>query len=298
MTGRTVGVGGLELKNPVILASGILGTTGASLRRIASCGAGAVVTKSVGVKKSTGYPGPVIVETDCGFLNAVGLSNPSYGEFAAEISQAKGEVPVVASIFGKDAGEFVEVAEGLSCADAFELNLSCPHAKGFGAEIGTDPKLVEMIVSSVKNAVSVPVWAKLTPNITDITEIGVAAQSGGADAVVAINTVRGMAIDVGSGSPILSNRFGGLSGPCIRPIAVKCIYDLYESLEIPVIGVGGIYCAEDAIELIMAGASAVQIGSALNGSIEVLREVGDGIFKFIESKGLSLEDITGLAHEV
>ena len=176
--------------------------------------------------------------------------------------------------------------------------MSCPHAKGYGAEIGKDPKLVEKIVSSLKDAVSVPVWAKLTPNITDITDIGVAAQSGGADAVVAINTVRGMAIDVNSGRPMLSNRFGGLSGPCIKPIAVKCVYDLYESLDIPVIGVGGVSSAEDALELMMAGASAVQIGSALNDSIEILREVNDGILRFIESKDASLEDIVGLSHEV
>ncbi|MDY6965555.1 MAG: dihydroorotate dehydrogenase, partial [Halobacteriota archaeon] len=266
--------------------------------RVASCGAGAVVTKSIGVSPNHGYPGPVSVQTECGFLNAMGLPNPSYKEFASELQEAKGDVPVIVSIFGRDADEFVEVARGLGGADAFELNVSCPHAKGYGSEIGSDPGLVEKITESMKESADVPVWVKLTPNVTDIVKIGVAAQSGGADAVVAINTVRGMAIDIDSGHPILSNRFGGLSGPGIKPIALKCVYDLYAALDIPIIGVGGISSPEDALEFMMAGANAVQIGSAVYNKIEIFKEVADGMMGYLEGKGYSLQDIIGLAHEV
>jgi len=198
---------GLKLANPTILAAGILGSTGASLLRVAGSGAGAVVTKSIGRLPNSGHPNPSMVKIECGFLNALGLPNPGYQQYREELVTAKkGSVPVIASIFGENASEFVEVALGLcDLADGIELNLSCPHADRYGASIGIDPYLVRDITSAVKEAVDIPVWAKLTPNVTDITEIGLAAQEGGADAVVAINTVRAMAIDIESGFPILGN---------------------------------------------------------------------------------------------
>jgi dihydroorotate dehydrogenase (NAD+) catalytic subunit len=289
---------GLNLKNPLMLAAGIMGTTGDSLKRIAQAGAGAVVTKSIGTEPRSGHSNPSMVEVDCGYLNAMGLPNPSYKDFQNEIDVARdGGVPVIASIFGGCSLDFSEIAKSLD-ADAFELNVSCPHAHGYGAEIGTDPALVEDITHAIKTAVSVPVWVKLTPNVTDIKSIGLAAQHGGADAVVAINTVRGMAIDIESGYPILGNKFGGLSGRAIKPVTVKCVYDLYEVLDIPVIGVGGISDWRDAVEVIMAGAKAVQIGSAVGNNINIFNDISSCMEAFLEEKEWKLDEIYGMAHEV
>ncbi len=295
---------GLELKNPTILAAGVLGTTGASLCRVArEGGAGAVVTKSIGPEPKYGHPNPSMVKLGCGFLNAMGLPNPSYAEFVQELEIAKKDsgVPVIASIFGGNPGEFAEVAKGLlpGLPDAFELNVSCPHAEGYGAAIGSDPCLVEAVTAAVKDVTDLPVWVKLTPNVADITAIGKAAEAGGADAVVAINTVKGMAIDIESGYPVLGNRSGGLSGAAVKPVAVKCVYDLYAALEVPVVGVGGVSSWQDAVELMMAGASAVQVGSAVYERLDVFSEISSGIESFLERKGYSdAKEIIGLAHEV
>jgi dihydroorotate dehydrogenase (NAD+) catalytic subunit len=289
---------GIPLKNPLMLAAGIMGTTGGSMKRIAKAGSGALVTKSIGLEPKSGHSNPSMVEVDCGYLNAMGLPNPSYKNFQHEIDTAKeGGVPVIVSIFGGCALDFSEIA-GAIHADAFELNVSCPHAHGYGAEIGTDPALVEDITRAVKNTVDVPVWVKLTPNVTNIKSIGLAAQKGGADAVVAINTVRAMAIDIESGYPILGNKFGGLSGRAIKPVAVKCVYDLYEALDIPVIGVGGISDWKDAVEFIMAGAQAVEIGSAIGNNINIFNEISSGMETFLANKGWKLEDIYGMAHKL
>ncbi len=289
---------GLKLKNPLILAAGIMGTTGGSLKRTAEGGAGAVVTKSIGIEPKSGHSNPSMVEVDCGYLNAMGLPNPSYKNFQHEIDIAReGGVPVIASIFGASADEFSEIA-GSVRADAFELNVSCPHACGYGAQVGSDTFLVEDITKAVKSATSVPIWVKLTPNVTDIKSIGLAAQRGGADAVVAINTVRAMAIDIESGYPILGNKFGGLSGKAIKPVAIKCVYDLYEALDIPVIGVGGVSDWRDAVEFIMAGARAVQIGSAVGNNINIFNEISSCMEAFLGEKGWTLDEIYGMAHEV
>jgi dihydroorotate dehydrogenase (NAD+) catalytic subunit len=295
-------VTGIELENPTILAAGIMGTTGASLARVAKEGAGAVVTKSIGPEPKEGHKNPSMMDLGYGFLNAMGLPNPSYPDFKNELSIAKKEsgIPVIASIFGGTEEEFVEVAQGLleSNPDVFELNVSCPHALGYGASVGSNPDAVESITAAVKDAVDIPVWVKLTPNVTDIVSIGDAAQRGGADAVVAINTVKGMAIDIESGYPILGNRFGGLSGKAVKPVAVKCIYDLYTALDMPVIGVGGVYTWQDAIEMMMAGATAVQIGSAVHEGIEVFSSISTGIDNFVAEKGYKdITDVIGLAHE-
>jgi len=295
---------GLELKNPTILAAGILGTTGASLCRAArEGGAGAVVTKSIGPMPKTGHPNPSMVRLDCGFLNAMGLPNPSYPGFLQELEIAKKDsgVPVIASIFGGTVAEFTEVAEGLlpGKPDVFELNVSCPHAEGYGAAVGTNPCLVEAITAAVKDVVNVPVWVKLTPNVSDIMCVGTAAESGGADAVVAINTLKGMAIDIESGYPVLGNRSGGLSGKAVKPVAVKCVYDLYTALEIPIIGVGGVSSWQDAVEMMMAGASAVQIGSAVYDRVDIFSEISIGIEAFLQRKGYSnVKRLIGLSHEM
>lgn len=295
MPSLTVHAGGLTLKNPVMLAAGVLGTTGASLRRAALAGAGGVVTKSLGSVPREGHHGPTIVHVECGLLNAMGLPNPSYKEFQEEIDFAKtGGAPVVASIFGSSAEEFAGIARSLK-ADAFELNLSCPHAEKYGAELGRYPDLVESVTGAVKAAADAPVWVKLTPNTADIVELGLAAQRGGADAVVAINTLKAMAIDIETGYPILGNRFGGLSGPAIKPVAVRAVYDLAMRLEIPVIGVGGVSCWEDAVEMIMAGAGAVQIGTALQRGYGIFEEITTGLARYLERKSLTPEDLRGMA---
>jgi dihydroorotate dehydrogenase (NAD+) catalytic subunit len=294
MPSLSVDAGGLTLRNPVLLAAGILGTTGASLRRAAQAGAGGVVTKSVGSVPREGHPGPTVVQVECGLLNAMGLPNPSYKDFQDEIETAKtGGVPVVASIFGSSAEEFAKIARGLK-ADAFELNLSCPHAEKFGAELGRYPDLVESVTGAVKAASNVPIWVKLTPNTAEIVELGLAAQRGGADAVVAINTLKAMVIDIETGYPILGNRFGGLSGSAIKPVAVRCVYDLASNLEIPVIGVGGITSWEDVVEMIMAGASCVQVGTALMRGYGIFEEFNVGLAGYLERKSLTLDELCGL----
>ncbi len=298
MPSLSVDVGGLRLKNPVMLAAGILGTTGASLRRAALAGAGGVVTKSLGSAPREGHPGPTVVQVECGLLNAMGLPNPSYREFQEEIEIARtGGVPVVASIFGSSPEEFAQIARGLR-ADAFELNLSCPHAENYGSELGRFPAMVEAVTGAVKAAADAPVWVKLTPNTADIVELGLAAQRGGADAVVAVNTLKAMAIDIESGRPILGNRFGGLSGLAIKPVAVRCVYELAARLEIPVIGVGGVGDWEDAVEMMMAGASAVQVGTALLKGYGVFEEITSGLARFLERKSLDLEELCGMALRV
>jgi len=293
---------GMHLKNPTILAAGIMGTTGASLIRMGREGAGAVVTKSIGPQAKDGHSNPSMVKLDCGYLNAMGLPNPSYEAFLPELEKAKNKagVPVIASIFGGNPEEFHMVAEGLipGKPDAFELNVSCPHAMGYGASVGTDPAMVKAVTSAICEVTDIPVWVKLTPNVTDIVTIGKAAQAGGADAVVAINTVRGMAIDIHSGYPVLGNRFGGLSGEAVRPVAVKCVYDLYANLDIPIIGVGGISTWQHAVEMIMAGSSAVQIGSGLYEGMNVFSDINAGINRFLKEHGYTkTEDITGIAHK-
>ncbi len=295
MPSLCIHAGGLNLRNPVLLAAGILGTTGASLRRAGQAGAGGVVTKSLGSSPREGHRGPTIVPVECGLLNAMGLPNPSYRDFQEEIEKARGGgVPVIASIFGSSAAEFAQIARGLD-ADAFELNLSCPHAENYGSELGRYPDLVESVTGAVKAASHVPVWVKLTPNTADILELGLAAQRGGADAVVAINTLKAMAIDIETGYPILGNCLGGLSGPAVKPVAVRCVYELAGRLEIPVIGVGGMATWEDAVEMIMAGASALQVGTALQRGYGIFEEITSGLARYLERKSMTLEDLIGLA---
>ena len=293
---------GLKLANPTMLASGILGYTGLSLKTVINAGAGAVVTKSMGLEARTGYPNPTVVQTDCGLLNSMGLPNPGITHFKEEMKQLKSTgVPIILSIYGYLAKDFVEVvksAAGMG-ADAVELNVSCPHVRKAGAEIGCDPILLTEIIKHVKKAVNVTMIVKLTPNVANISEIARAAEKAGADAITAINTVKAMCIEIETARPLLANKFGGLSGPAIKPIAVRCIYDIYKSVDIPVIGCGGVTSWQDALELIFSGASAVQIGTAIAfKGPKVFSQVTEGIDAYIKRKGYkSVKDIVGLAHK-
>lgn len=286
-----VTLGGVALDNHLILAAGILGTTGSSLARMLSLGAGGVVTKSIGPYPRDGHAGPCLAILDDGILNSMGLPNPSE-EFVDEVAPLQ-KKPVIVSIFGGNPDEFSLVAGWFKGKVAgFELNLSCPHAEGYGAAIGTDPALVEACTRAVSST-GVPTWVKLTPNVTDITLIGKAAERGGAGAIVAINTVRAMRISTGLKRPILGNRYGGLSGRAVFPVAVRCVYELYEACKIPVIGCGGVSSSDNVIEMMMAGASAVEIGSAVLENVQVFETIKSELYK---KDGLVPKEIIGCAH--
>lgn len=286
-----VQAGGVDLNNHLILAAGVLGTTGASLRRVLSLGAGGVVTKSIGPFPNEGHAGPCLVVMEGGILNAMGLPNPSM-EFLDELIPLQGE-PVVVSVYGGNPEEFASVAGWFAGkARGIELNLSCPHAAGYGAALGADPWLVEKCTRAVAD-LGIPVWVKLTPNVTDITECGRAAERGGAQAIVAINTVKAMRISTGMRRPILGNRVGGLSGKSIFPIAIRCVYELYETCSIPIIGCGGVSSAEDVVEMMMAGATAVQIGSAVLSDPLIFEHIAADLYS---ADGDQPADLVGCAH--
>ncbi len=295
-------ISSLIMPNPTMLASGILGSSASMLRKVADSGAGAVVTKSVGLKPSSGYPNPTLIQVDCGLLNAIGLPNPGIHRFTEEIKDLRDlKIPLIVSVFGFSPEEYAEAAE-IACdagANAIELNLSCPHVKGTGSEIGQDPEMVKRVVRLVKGSISRPVFAKLTPNAASIDALAEAAASEGADAITAINTIRAMAIDIETCMPILANKFGGLSGAAIKPIAVRCIYEIYRAVDIPIIGCGGIRTWMDAVEFMLAGASAVQIGSAISlEGLSVFKSICDGLYAYLERKGFrSVKEIVGLAHK-
>ena len=294
-------VAGLKFQNPTILASGVLGETGKTLERVIACGVGAITTKSIGLDPRSGHPNPTIVELEHGLLNAMGLPNPGIDDYKSELQLLKDcDVPVLGSIFGKDAVEFSTLAKHMaeSGVSAVELNLSCPHASGYGAELGSDPEMVKSITAEVKNTVSIPVLVKLTPNTSDIVALGKAAVAGGCDALVAINTVKGLALAPELGRPILSNNFGGYSGPGIKPIGLRCVFELASAkLGVPIIGVGGVTTGTDVAEYLMAGAAAVQIGTAVYYyGINVFSKITNELEEFMVNQNYSsINEMIGLA---
>lgn len=294
---------GLRMVSPLMLASGVLGETGPSLLKAIKAGAGAVVTKSIGKAPRDGYPNPTVVETECGLMNAIGLANPGIEDYLEELGIAvkgAGGVPIIGGVFGGEPTEFAELAKAMAAggASAVELNLSCPHAKGYGAEVGSDPAAVKDIVAAVKAAVKVPVLAKITPNVTDITQIAKAVEAGGGDAVVAINTVRGMVIDADLARPVLHNKLGGLSGPAIKPIGLAAVWRIHDQVKIPIIGVGGIMNGKDVAEYLMAGAGAVQVGSAVwRHGVGAFGRINKELKAFMAKRGYKrLGDMVGVAH--
>lgn len=294
-------IAGLHLRNPTMLASGFLDETGGSLVRVYRAGAGAVVTKSIGPEPREGYANPTVVEIEGGLLNAVGLPNPGIDAFRSELEEAlKAKAVVIGSVYGKDAAEYARVAVLMADAGAaaIEMNLSCPHAKGLGTEIAQSEEAVREFTHAVKDAVDVPVFPKLSPNVADIASFAVAAERGGADGIVAINTLKAMVIAPELRMPILANRFGGLSGPAIRPIGVRAVYDIFEKVNVPVIGVGGIDSGHAALEYVMAGARALQIGTALVGQgLAVFERVTKEMASLLEDIGFhSVSEAVGAAH--
>ncbi|UCC18801.1 MAG: dihydroorotate dehydrogenase [Promethearchaeota archaeon] len=295
-----VNLSGLKLKSPIILASGILGVSFSSMKRVIDAGAGAVTTKSIGPKPRKGYKNPSIIEIYPGtFMNSVGLGNPGIDDFVSEINEIKKyNIPLIVSVFGDTKEVYLDVATKAenAGADAIEINISCPHAEI--SCIGIDKALTFEIVKFLKNKLTIPLFVKLNPNVTNIVEIALAAEKGGADGVVAINTLSALKIDVNTKRPILSHGSGGLSGKAIHPIAVKKVFDLYNTLKIPIIGCGGIDSWQDVVEFFLAGASAVQIGTALYNGVEILTDINRGITYYLKNnKFNSINDIKGLAHQ-
>jgi dihydroorotate dehydrogenase (NAD+) catalytic subunit len=279
------------------LASGILGVTASTMIRVVESGADAVVTKSIGSEPRKGHPGPVLASSHGGLLNAVGLTNPGIEAFGDEMRVLREKkVPVVLSIFGNTIQEISEVARKGEAMKphAIELNLSCPHAEI--SQIAHDPEMTRKYVAAVKDVVNCPVFAKLTPNAADIVAVGKAAEEAGADAVVAINTVRGMKIDVYQMRPVLGNKIGGLSGPPIFPVTVRSVYELSQALSIPIVGVGGVATWQDAVELHLAGASVIQVGTALIEGLDVFSKIKQGVKNYLKEMNISkTSEIVGAA---
>ena len=295
-----INLSGLKLKSPLILASGILGVSFSSMKRVIDAGAGAITTKSIGPNSRKGYKNPSIIEIYSGtFINAVGLGNPGIDNFLSEINEIKKyKFPLIVSVFGATNKEYLDVALKAeeAGANAIEINISCPHAEV--ASIGIDKDLTFEIVKFLKKKLNIPLFVKLNPNVTNLNEIALAAEKGGADAVVAINTLTAMAIDVNTKRPILSHGSGGLSGKAIHPIAIKKVYDLYKILKIPIIGCGGIDSWQDVVEFFLVGASAVQIGTALYLGVDLITEINEGMVKYLKSNDYkSINDIKGLTHK-
>jgi dihydroorotate dehydrogenase (NAD+) catalytic subunit len=299
----SIKIGYLSIRNPLLIASGILGSSSLLAKRVFNEGAGGIVIKSTGLKARDGYPGPNVIQTPCGVLNAMGLPNPGAVEMVEEIQNLKkANIPVIASVYGFSTEEYVKTSQVLADAgvDALELNLSCPTVQETGDEIGVYPSKVREIIKAVKTTLpETTIIAKLSPNVSNIQVIGKAAEEGGADGVAAINTIKGMAIDINLQKPILHSKTGGLSGPAIRPIAVRAIYELYKNLRIPIIGCGGISSWQDVIEFFLAGAVAVQIGTGiLYDDLKIFKHISDGISHYMQEKKLThLQPLIGKAHE-
>jgi dihydroorotate dehydrogenase (NAD+) catalytic subunit len=295
-------VAGLKLQNPTMLASGVLGYSAESLNRVVKGGAGAVVTKSVGLEARAGYPNPTVVQAESGLINAMGLPNPGIEVFSEEIKFMKTilRAPLIVSVFGYSADEYGKVAAKAveAGADAIELNVSCPHVKQTGSEIGTNPKILFDVVSQVKSSIKKPLIVKLSPNVADIGEVAQVAVKAGADALTATNTVKAMAIDAETQLPILSNIRGGLSGAAIKPVALRCVYDIAEKVDVPIVGCGGVADWRDAVEFFLAGACAVQVGTAIAvDDVDVFKNINRGVESYLRKKhARSVADIVGLSH--
>lgn len=289
---------GIKLENPFILASGILDENGYTVKRVLESGAGAAVTKSIGSSERRGFEPPVIYSDDNYTINAIGLSNPGIEDYGNEIKIAlQAGKPIIGSIFAQTPEEFASLAKKMQGygTSAIELNLSCPHVNGYGMEVGSDPELVSAVVSEVKSNVNIPVYAKLSPNTSDMIEQARAASK--CDGYVLINTIKAMKIDINARMPVLSNVYGGLSGRSIKPVGIRYVYEVKKETGKNIIGVGGINTVEDVLEYIMAGASAVQIGSAISShGVSLFTDLSKELKKYMEMNSInSIKDLVGVA---
>jgi dihydroorotate dehydrogenase (NAD+) catalytic subunit len=295
----TVHIGGLRLNNPVLTASGTFGYAKEFAALIDLNRLGGIIVKGLSLKPSKGNPVPRIVETPGGMLNAIGLENVGLDAFLRDkLPFLKTlSVPVLANIYGTDVAAYAELAERLDGVEAIagvEVNISCPNVKQGGIAFGADPLAASHVTQAVRARYRGPLIVKLSPNVTDITQIARSVEDAGADAVSLINTLSGMAVDIRTRRPKLANITGGLSGPAIKPVALRMVWQVARAIKLPIIGIGGIMTAEDALEFIIAGASAVEIGTANFINPRCTMEIIDGISDFLrEEKIESLKDIIG-----
>lgn len=281
-----VNLGGIHLKNPVVTASGTFGYGREYAEYFDLNRLGGITVKGVSIKPIPGNPTPRTVETPAGMLNAIGLENSGLEGFISEALPflRQFDTAVIVNIFGNTVADYTDVAAGLDGVegvDGLEVNISCPNVKAGGISFGTDPKLTYDVISAVRRVTKLPLIAKLTPNVTDITVIAKAARDAGADALSLINTLKGMAIDIEKKRPRLANVTGGLSGPAIRPVAVRMVWEVAQAVDIPILGMGGIMRSEDAIEFIMAGALSVAVGTANFVNPQATIEVIEGIESYL-----------------
>ncbi|HDQ04408.1 MAG TPA: dihydroorotate dehydrogenase [Deltaproteobacteria bacterium] len=288
----SVKIGKLKLKNPVMTASGTFGYGEEYADYVDLNKLGAVVVKGLSLKPRLGNPPPRIMETTGGMLNAVGLQNIGVDAFIEEKLPflRKYDTKVIANIYGESYDEYKKVAQKLSSVKgvhALEINISCPNVQKGGLSFGADPKTAAAVTRKVKDATDLPVIVKLTPNVTDITVIAVAVEKAGADAISLINTITGMSVNVLTKKPRLKNITGGLSGPAIKPVALRMVWQVLQKVSIPVIGIGGIMCAEDALEFLILGAKAVQIGTANFINPQATIEVITGIERYLQMSNVA-----------
>lgn len=290
MADMKINIAGVEWKNPVTTGSGTFGFGEEYGEYFSLNSLGAICLKALSAKPRLGNPPPRIAETPDGILNSVGLQNPGAAYFVEHyLPKLKTyDTKIIANLCGSSIDDYVEVAEILGdSVDMFELNISCPNVKVGGMAFGTDPKMTEEITKRVKAVSKVPLIVKLSPNVTDICEIARAAEAGGADSLSLINTLLGMRIDIKTKRPVLRNNMGGLSGPAVKPVAVRMVYQVHNAVKLPLIGMGGIATAEDAIEFILAGATAVSVGTAGFVDPYAWVKVVDGIEKYLDENGIA-----------
>ncbi|QXE03034.1 dihydroorotate dehydrogenase [Terribacillus sp. DMT04] len=294
---------GLALKNPVLPASGCFGF-GKEYAELYDLNLlGAITIKAATGTARYGNATPRVAETDAGMLNAIGLQNPGVDQIMAQELPflAKYDTPIMANVAGSTIEEYVEVAQKISrhsVIKAIELNISCPNVKEGGVQFGTDPALAQTVTAAVKDVSAVPVYVKLSPNVTDITAIAAAAEAGGADGLSLINTLTGMQINLASQKPLLANKIGGLSGPAVKPVAIRMVYQVRQVTDLPIIGMGGVTTAEDVLEFLLAGATAVAVGTANFQHPFVCPEIIQQLPGVLEKYGFaSAEDAIGKGHE-
>ena len=294
-----INLAGVELKNPVMTASGTFGSGMEYSEFVDLNKLGAVVTKGVANVPWPGNPTPRIAETYGGMINAIGLQNPGIDVFCERDIPflKKYDTKIIVNVCGKSERDYVEVVERLAGepVDMLEINISCPNVKEGGIAFGQNAANIEHITKAIKNVAKQPVIMKLSPNVTDITEMAKAAEAGGADVLSIINTITGMKIDINRQTFAVANKTGGLSGPAVKPVAVRMVYQVANAVKIPIIGMGGIATAEDALEFILAGATAVSIGTANFHNPRTTLEVIEGIEKYMVNKGVSdINDLIGI----
>jgi len=302
VTSLRVKVGDLELANPVLTASGTFGYGLEYDDFFDVAELGGICTKGLSLQPRAGNPPERICETPAGMLNAIGLANVGVEAFCTEKLPKLRErkVTVVANIFASSTDDFVAIAErldGEAGVHALELNVSCPNVTHGGIEFGKDPKLASQVTRAVRDATKLPVWVKMSPEAGDIVAVAKACEDAGADALTAINTIRGMSIDIEARRPRLANRTGGFSGPALRPVALRIVWDLVGAVRIPVIGIGGISNTRDALEFLLAGATAIQVGTASFADPCAAKKILDGIREYCERAGCDVTGLIGQARE-